>query len=166
MKYITSIVVKLKDLEGKEDVKPLRIKIFGSVLVALSGFILFADKVITLKLSNNYGFADTQTFIWALSQSLSPFILVIALLFKPFKTSFLVPLYMYFIQIYWVFNACTTFDDFLMQAYAIGTCIIYIILIYIIKRYKIFRDKLFEENRIFHDEAKKTMDVLRNRILK
>src|SRR5690606_29619940 len=63
---------KLNDLVTK-----VGIRITASLLVALSGLILFTDKVTTFGITSNFGFQDTQTFIWALSQSFSPLILIL-----------------------------------------------------------------------------------------
>ena len=88
--------------------------------MALSGLILFADKVITFELAENYGFSDTQTFIWVFTQSISPLLIILGFMFRPYKIAITIPLYMYFIQLYWVFSPGVRFDDVLLQTYAIG----------------------------------------------
>jgi len=104
------------------------LRIIASLLVALSGFILYADKVLTLQLQNNHGYSDTQTFIWVLMQSISPVLLiVVGAFFKPYKIFYTIPLYFYTIQIYWVFDSSLQFDDALLQLYAVGTVFTFII---------------------------------------
>ncbi len=111
------------------------IRTFASILVALSGLILFADKVFPYELSNNYGFADTQTFIWVFSQTLAPLLLVLGLIFRPYFISITIPVYIYFIQMYWVFSPGVRFDDALLQVYAIGTVAGFVALIAAINWY-------------------------------
>ena len=126
---------KLKDQETKDKtvnhspwikerlndlVTKVGIRIFASLLVALSGLVLFTDKVTTFGITSNFGFQDTQTFIWALSQSFSPLILILGSCLKPFRIAYTIPGYIYFIQIYWVFHPDIRFDDVFLQIYAIG----------------------------------------------
>ncbi len=138
--FIMSIEQKLFAQETKAG-----IRFIGSVLVALSGLILFSDKVINIQLSNTYGFKNTSTFIWVLSQSLSPFLMAIAIVFKPYKTAYVIPVYFYAIQLYWVFNPSIQFDNALLQTYAIGVCMGFILLGYTItkiNRIKTRKEKL------------------------
>lgn len=111
------------------------IRTFASILVALSGLILFADKVFPYELSNNHGFADSQTFIWVFSQTLAPLLLVLGLVFRPYFIAITIPVYIYFIQMYWIFAPGVRFDDGLLQAYAIGTVAGFVTLIAAINWY-------------------------------
>src|SRR5690606_39433610 len=77
-----SIWMKLKTTKYDDQVLKAAIRTFASILVALSGLILFADKVFPYELSNNYGFSDSQTFIWVFSQTLAPLLLVLGLVFR------------------------------------------------------------------------------------
>ena len=120
--FLGSTRLKLKDpvLRGL-------IKSTASLIVALSGFILFTDKVIHFELKNNFGFEDSQTFIWAFTQTVSPLLLVLGAVFKPYRLSYAVPVYFYFIQLYWIFN--TQADDTLLHLYALGCSLTFILLI-------------------------------------
>jgi len=102
-------------------------RIIASLIIALSGFILFTDKVFYFELNNTYGFKSSQAFIWVLTQTLSPLILVLGAVFKPYKISFLIPVYFYSIQLYWVFRPDIQFDDSLLQVYAIGCCLGFVV---------------------------------------
>ena len=105
-------------LLGKEST--LALSIVASLLVALSGIILFTDKIVPIELSNTFGFKNSQAFIWVLSQTLSPIILIFGVLLKPFRISFFIPIYFYSIQLIWVFESQLTLDDSLLHVYAIG----------------------------------------------
>jgi hypothetical protein len=89
----------------------------------LSGVILFTDKLTSFSFKNNYGFEDSQTFVWVLCQSLSPIILCLGGMLRPYKVFYHIPLYLYFIQIYWIFDPSIQFDDLLIHVYATGFCI-------------------------------------------
>lgn len=105
----------------------LTLRVFASILIALSGLMLYTDKVFTFQLANNHGYPDTQTFIWVLTQSLSPVILiVVGALFKPFRIAYTIPLYLYAIQTYWVFDSSLKLDDALLHLYASGTVVTFI----------------------------------------
>ncbi|MDB0601354.1 hypothetical protein PL373_09370 [Tenacibaculum maritimum] len=156
LKCLTSIEGKLFDQESKQG-----IRIFGSILIALSGLILFTDKVIKLELVNNHGFPDTQTFIWVLTQSLSPFLMTIAIPFKPFKTAYLIPTYFYSIQLYWVFDPTIQFDDSLLQAYAIGVCTMFLFLAYTLKGINKIKSKKDKEKELALAELKETINTIK-----
>jgi len=130
-----SIWTKLRTTKYDDQVLKAAIRTFASILVALSGLILFADKIFPYELSNNYGFSDSQTFIWVFSQTLAPLLLVLGLVFRPYFISITIPVYIYFIQMYWVFSPGVRFDDALLQAYAIGTVAGFITLIAAINWY-------------------------------
>lgn len=166
MKLLQSIEKILKDLEIKGNNISLKLRIFGSVLVILSGVILFSDKIVNISLENNFGFKSTKTFIWVLTQSLSPLLIAFATVLRPYVSSYLVPIYIYFIQVYWVFKPSIRFDDYLLQTYAIGTCLIFVGLIYIFNRGKSIKLQQKRENEEFINETKKAIDLLKNRILK
>ncbi len=115
---------RLKDQATKTiKSRDFHVSIFGSCLVILSGALLFADKFSTFGISNTYGFEDPQTFVWVFSQSFSPIILCLGATLKPYKFFYAVPLYLYFIQVYWIFNPDLKIDDTLLHIYALGFCI-------------------------------------------
>ncbi|XLS29210.1 hypothetical protein ACJD0Z_18685 [Flavobacteriaceae bacterium M23B6Z8] len=126
----------------KDPVLRAIIKIFASVFIALSGIILFTDKVFDWELSNTYGFKDSQTFIWAFTQTLSPLILAFGAALRPYRLSYTIPVYFYFIQLYWVFN--TQIDDSLLRIYAFGCCIAFIIVVISIDN--LFRKALIDKS--------------------
>lgn len=127
--------MKLRTTKYDDQVLKASIRTFASILVALSGLILFADKIFPYELSNNYGFADSQTFIWVFSQTLAPLLLVLGLVFRPYFISITIPVYIYFIQMYWVFSPGVRFDDALLQIYALGTVAGFVTLIAAINWY-------------------------------
>ncbi|HSI70352.1 MAG TPA: hypothetical protein VK941_08980 [Gillisia sp.] len=124
-----SIWMKLTKTKYDDQVLKVTIRTFASILVALAGIMLFADKVISIELAELYGFADSQTLIWVFTQSVSPLLLMVGLIFKPYKIALTIPVYMYFVQLYWVFNPGIRFDDILLQAYAFGAVLGFVTLV-------------------------------------
>lgn len=159
-KFITSIERTLKDQDHKA-----AISIIGSFLVALSGLILFTDKVFPFELENKFGFGKTSTFIWVLSQTLSPILLIIASAFRPFKTAYIIPVYIYTIQFIWIFRPNIRFDDYYLQTYAIGTTIGFLLMLYIIYRFNLIKTKRQLENEKFKQDVNETIDLLKKDIL-
>lgn len=93
-------------------------------MVVLSGLLLFSDKVTTFGITETYGFKSAKTFIWVLTQTLSPLLLCFGAYLRAYKVSYFAPIYIYFIQLYWVFNARVLgLDDVLLHVYAFGFCI-------------------------------------------
>ena len=132
-KNTASTEKKSKDRVLREVVRTI-----ASILVALSGLPLLSDKVFTFTLENNFGFADTQTFIWVLSQSICPLLLILAANFKPYILAYTIPVYLYAIQLYWIFDPTLYFDDPLLHLYALGCVIVFVFLVRLvhIKIYK------------------------------
>jgi hypothetical protein len=116
------------------------IRTFASILIILSGIMLFSDKIFYFNLTNTHGFADSQTFVWVLTQSLSPLLIVLGALLRPYIISYLVPVYFYTIQLYWVFDPNLKLDDSLLHVYAGGVSILIAIVTILINKY--FRKNL------------------------
>ncbi|MFL1896201.1 hypothetical protein ACJRPK_10900 [Aquimarina sp. 2-A2] len=137
MKSIKSIEIRLYDPEIKINLKKDTIlkKIIASIVVILSGAILFTDKIATFNLTEIYGFADEQTLVWLVSQTLSPIILCIGVMLSPYKFSYFAPIYINFIQMYWIFNPeAYQLDDALLHVYAFGFCIVvFVFIIFVVK---------------------------------
>lgn len=112
----------------------------GSFLVALSGVILYLDKVIVFHVEGNFGFRTPEAFLWVFFQSISPLILMLGFLFKPYKLFLLIPCYCYTVQLSWIFNPDLQDDDFLLNHYAWGSVIIFgtgiIVINYLLIRYR------------------------------
>lgn len=116
-------------------------KIVAVTFIILSGLILYLDKIFELydiQLKNNHGFNDTVTFVWSLSTSVSPILILIAFYlltyksFKHYNLSLLVPLYCYLIQFWYVIDS-SLYDDFgMLQLYILGSIILIVIILLVI----------------------------------
>ena len=108
---------------GTSQTEKITKKLIGSFLILFSTAILFTDKFTTFGITSNYGYSNVETFIWMVCQSLSPILLCIGSMMKPFKIIFFVPIYIFFIQLYWVFDYEMAVDDPILHLYAIGFCL-------------------------------------------
>ncbi len=115
--------------KSKNPVLREAIRAVASILVALSGLPLLSDKVFNFELENDYGFGDAQTFIWVLTQSISPLLLILGANFNPYKLAYTIPVYLYAIQLYWVFDTSLQFDDALLHVYALGCVTVFVLLV-------------------------------------
>lgn len=114
----------------------INLRIFASLLVAVAGVLLLSDKIFTFQLENNYGYNNTPAFIWSVVQIASPVIIIFATFFNPYKISYLIPVYLYFVQLYFVFSSEND-DTNLIYVYSIGCVICFLFFVFAIN--KIFR---------------------------
>ncbi len=130
-----------KDLEPNTEVN----RIFATILVALSGILLILDKVFSLlgiEGTNTFGYSSYANFIWTLTQSIAPLIIIIVILLKlkPYLLSCAIPVYCYLLQLVWVFSPLHS-DDPLIYIYALGVFVLFCILFMIIKFFLISLNK-------------------------
>lgn len=165
LNYSTGTTWTEKILSDQESKDKVAIRLIGSFLIILSGLILFSDKVLTFELENKFGFNKTSTFIWVVSQTLSPILMLLASVFKPYKTSYLIPVYIYTIQFIWIFQPQIRFDNYYLQTYAIGACIGFIALMYVINRINNIKTKKEKEYKRFQQETLETIELLKKSTL-
>lgn len=125
-------VQRLKDQVLAGVTNTSRSSMVGNLLVALSGFILYSDKVFTFVgvqfiVPDKWAAAgmDFPTFVWFCSQTISPGIW--ALSTKLFKTNLCfhsIPIYCYVLQLYFIFFDFKIVDDSYLQLYVIGTTVL------------------------------------------
>ena len=107
------------------------------VLTALSGFILYSDKALVY-FNIQFGMMekfeavgmDFSYYIWLLSQTVSPLLLLTALAIKWFHLVLTIPIYCYFLQFYFVFKDHKLADDSYLSLYAIGSTVLLLCLIW------------------------------------
>ena len=137
----------IKQKSNDQETSKIYPSVFPTVLIILSGLILYLDKIFVffdVQLENNHGYQQTEEFIWSLSQTLSPIIIVIGLYLKPFKEALIVPLFCYVIQLWFVLDSSLTVDRPLTWVYVLGTVVFIVIISVGIKRILIRRSKLLQ----------------------
>jgi hypothetical protein len=90
----------------------------GSFFVLISGLILYVDKLIgyfdvSFTIPDTFAHTgwDIITFVWYISQTISPILLIIGVLLKAHKLCYLSPLYFYILQFYLVLSDFKIVDD-------------------------------------------------------
>ncbi len=131
-------------------------RVFASIIIGLAGLVLYADKLfnqIGYQFSIPEKFSEAgmtfETFVWLWAQTLSPLMLIVGAMLKPYKYVYLIPLFCYLLQVYTL-----AFDsqDFTYQGlYAIGTTLLIFFAIEMIKKY--FRRSLQEEINSMREEV-------------
>lgn len=80
--------------------------IFGTVILILSGCILYLDKVFNyfgIGQEMDFGYYVTlEAFIWHVSQTVFPLLILLAFQFKPKRWALISPLYIYSIQMMYI----------------------------------------------------------------
>jgi len=115
-------------------------RVFASILIGLSGFVLYADKLfyhLDIEFSIPDKFSESgmtfETFVWLWSQTLSPILLIIGALLKPYRYLYGIPLFCYGLQAYTL--AFDSQDFTYTGIYAIGTTFLVFAIIELLKRY-------------------------------
>ncbi|MFC7774069.1 hypothetical protein [Flavobacterium sp. GCM10027622] len=125
-------------------------RIIASIIVILAGVLTITDKIYTFHFTNNYGFYDSQTLVWTFTQMIAPIILILGFTLNPFKISFTVPVYLYSVQIYFIFSSLTS-DKGLVHLYAIGSVLLFIVCVIVFNF--IFKEERSKEEQITALEA-------------
>jgi hypothetical protein len=113
-------------------------RLFSSSLVVLAGIILLLDKICVyfdIHLENNHGFANTEQFAWLFSQIIVLLIVIFANQFKPYKISYFIPIYVSFLQLYWLFFSATYSDTSIFNWYVFGSSILFALSIFFISSF-------------------------------
>jgi len=130
-------IVNLSDFQP--ELKPEHPSVFASLLIIFSGLILYLDKVfkilnITFTLPAKFENTDGEFsfFIWVWAQTLSPLFLILGTFNRPYRVSYLVPIFCYSVQIYFLAFDYELIDDSYIFLYFLGTFTIILIIFKII----------------------------------
>jgi hypothetical protein len=123
-------------VQETEKAKPVKSSV-GTVLIILSGLILYADKLFVhfnIELNNLYGWPSTEDLVWVVSQSLSPILLLVAAYLRPYIFAVVVPAFCYALQLGFIFTEELIFDRHLTWVYLIGSITLMLVAIYALKK--------------------------------
>ncbi len=143
-------------------------RFIGSIIIALSGLLLYLDKVLLLinfEGNQAFGFPDYTTFVWTFAQSIAPIIIILGGLFKPYIISYLIPIYCYSVQIAWILNPNIRLDNSYLHAYALGTCVGISILVLLVKKISLWRKQQEMLKDEFQQETKEILNILKSKTL-
>lgn len=129
-----------KLLKSNKNIYSYLIKLWGTSIIVCSGLILYLDKILILFkyqfiipekfISTGMNF---QTFIWLISQTISPILLIIGNQLKTYKIAYIIPLYCYVLQFFFIFMDYRIIDNDYLYPYSIGSSIFIILIIETIK---------------------------------
>jgi hypothetical protein len=113
-------------------------RIVMSVFVVLAGLFLIADKFsiyFNFNLKNNFGFTNTSNLLWFTGVLVSNLLLIFILItnIKPYKISFIVPIYICFLDIYWVFFTDLYSDTSLFNIYVLGYSFLFLVCVLVVR---------------------------------
>ena len=116
-----------------------RIRLIGSIFMALSGFVLYLDKAISffdISIAVPTKFMaigwDQSLFIWFTTQTLTPIMICIGAWLKAYRVSIFVPIYAWFLQGYFLLFDAKIVDNTYLSIYALGTAVLLIFCIRVI----------------------------------
>ena len=142
-------------------------RIIGSILVFLSGIILYLDQIFNLlniSSSATFGFTSFSNFLWAFTQSVAPILLIISSYFKSYKVVYVVPIYCYSLQLLWTFGGAHS-DRPYTYFFALGFSFTLLLFIFFAKKLYLFNRKKKDLNKEFVNETRDVIEILKSRIV-
>ncbi|MFD2606303.1 hypothetical protein ACFSSG_12455 [Euzebyella marina] len=82
---------------------------------------------------------DFSFYIWLISQTISPLLLLTALAIRWFNIILIIPFYCYFLQLYFVFKDHRIVDDNYLEWYAIGSSLLSLLVIWYFRKLLMIR---------------------------
>ncbi|QYS86284.1 hypothetical protein JJC03_15360 [Flavobacterium oreochromis] len=82
-------------------------RILGSIFIIASALISYLDKyviVYSIRFNNNFGYNSSADLVWATSTTIAPLLLIIGANLRPYKISYIFPVYTYTTYLFWVFR--------------------------------------------------------------
>lgn len=111
---------------------------FGSIIIIISGLILYTDKFLVYlgyDLGGNFSYYETlDVFVWYLCQTISPLLIAFGSFFKPWKWSFLSPVVSFSIQLFFVLSDEHYLHKDLVIHYSIAFVVFFFVFAYLITR--------------------------------
>lgn len=131
MRKQQSIYHKLRDLDENIVNDNGKLRFLASVLIALSGFLLYADKALVFfdfSFDIPQRFAglgmEFETFVWIWCQTLSPILIIMGSVLRPYIYSYLVPIFCYILQIFFLFYGEGARDYSYIGLYTLGSSLL------------------------------------------
>lgn len=106
---------------------------FGTILVILSALITYTDKL-GIELDYNFEYNSTTNFIYAFTTTLSPIILAIGANFRPLRSSYIFPIFVYSANLFWILSSEKS-DMGYSWYYAAAVCISFVVFILFVDRF-------------------------------
>lgn len=110
----------------------------GSLIIALSGLILYSDKALAfldITMIMPAKFAEkgvsTEIFVWLLAQTISPILIITGSILRPYFYAYIIPVYCYILQFYFVLIDYSLVDNHYSYAYSLGITTLLFLIMYL-----------------------------------
>lgn len=107
-------------------------RVLSSFGVVVAGFLLLSDVIVdhfNITFTKIYGFNSTSNFVFFVSQWISYLLLIVMIQFKPYRLSYIVPIYVNLLSLYWVFFSVIGDTKQYFVISVLGVSILFLILI-------------------------------------
>lgn len=155
MKPLTKHLRNLLTPKNQKDQGEATNTIIGTVIVLLSGIILYADKIINyFDLQIDYEFkyyVELEVFVWTVAGTVAPLLLIIGYFLKPYRWALAAPLTAYSVQIMYIWRDEKWIQRDYFWHHTVAFMVGFVVLVYILKNYKSTISKLKEKMRFVMD---------------
>ncbi|QCX01225.1 hypothetical protein FGM00_14305 [Aggregatimonas sangjinii] len=112
-----------------------RTSVVASIIIALSGLILYLDKAMVNvdvealmpdKFVENQ--IDPSFFIWLVGVTVSPLLIIVGSILKPYFYAYIVPIYCYVLQFYFILIDYSLVDNGYSYSYSFGITVILLLI--------------------------------------
>ena len=114
-----------------------RSSVIASFIIALSGLVLYADKAlvgvdIASLMPDKFleKGVSPDVFIWIVGQTISPLFIILGSILKPYFYAYIVPIYCYVLQFYFILIDYSLVDDGYGYVYSMGISFILILIMH------------------------------------
>ena len=114
-----------------------RVSVIASFIVALSGLVLYADKALigvdmTVFMPDKFleKGSDPSFFIWLIGVTVSPMLIIIGSILKPYFYAYIIPIYCYVLQFYFILIDYSLVDNGYSYTYSLGITVILILIMH------------------------------------
>ena len=118
-----------------------RMSVVASIIIALSGLILYADKAlvnvdIAILMPDKFieNQVDPSFFIWLVGVTLSPMLIIVGSILKPYFYAYIVPIYCYVLQFYFILIDYSLVDNGYSYAYSFGITVVLLIIMQLARK--------------------------------
>ena len=140
-----SILEKLKDQVRRAGLTSSslneRTSFIASLIIVLSGLVLYADKAmmgvdIGAFIPNKFveNGVDPATFVWIVGQTVSPMLIIAGSILKPHFYAYIVPIYCYILQFYFILIDYSLVDNGYSYWYSLGIAAVLLLIMQLARK--------------------------------
>lgn len=118
-----------------------RTSVVASIIIALSGLILYLDKAmvnVDVEFLMPDKFVENQIdpsfFIWLVGVTVSPLLIIVGSILKPYFYAYIVPIYCYVLQFYFILIDYSLVDNGYSYSYSFGITVILLLIMHLARK--------------------------------